>query len=98
MGYWGLVRMVMTYVPIDYHKALFDKYLELITHHATEIYNQHADSEFAYFIATSELAYLKLRFSKEVAEDIFTKAIDMAREDKFVNKNGVPYLQGGKDE
>ena len=88
----------MTYVPIEYHKILFDKYVELIAHHATEIYNQHADSEFAYFIAGRELAELKLRFSKEVAKDIYTKVIDMAREDKFVNKNGVPYLQGAKDE
>ena len=88
----------MTYVPIEYHKILFDKYLELISHHATEIYNQHADSEFAYFITTRELSDLEERFSKEVAKDIFMKVIDMAREDKFVNKYGIPYLQGAKDE
>ena len=88
----------MTYIPFDYHKALFDKYLELVVHHATEIYNQHADSEFGYFIATRELSDLESRFSKEVAKDIFMKVIDMAREDKFVNKYGIPYLQGGKDE
>ena len=90
--------MVMTYVPFDYHKALFDKYLELITHHATEIYNQHAESEFGYFYSWQGIKKLEERFSKEVAKDIFMKVIDMAREDKFVNKNGVPYLQGGKDE
>lgn len=90
--------MVMTYVPIEYHKILFDKYLELITHHATEIYNQHVESEFAYFITTRELSCLESRFSKGVAKDIFMKVIDMAREDNFVNKNGESYLQGAKDE
>ena len=88
----------MTYIPFDYHKALFDKYLELVVHHATEIYNQHADSEFAYFVASRELSDLESRFSKEVAKDIYTKVIEMAREDNFVNKYGIPYLQGGKDE
>ena len=90
--------MAMTYIPIEYHKILFDKYLELISHHATEIYNQHADSEFAYFIRTRELSDLESRFSKEVAKDIFMEVIDMAQEDKFVNKCGEPYLQGAKDE
>jgi len=90
--------MVMTYVPIEYHKVLFDKYLELITHHATEIYNQHAESEFGYFYSWQEIKELEERFSKEVAKDIFMKVIDMAREDNFVNKYGDPYLQGAKDE
>ena len=87
--------MAMTYIPIEYHN---DKYLELITHHATEIYNQHADSEFAYFYSGQEIKELEERFSKEVAKDIFMKVIDMAREDKFVNRYGEPYLQGAKDE
>ena len=77
--------------------TVHDKYLELITHHATEIYNEHAESEFAYFYAW-EITELELRFSKEVVKDIYTKVIEMARADNFVNKNGVPYLQGGKDE
>ena len=88
--------MVMTYIPFEYHKTLFDKYLELITHHATAIYNEHAESEFAYFSGWREITDLESRFSKEVAKDIFTKVIDMAQEDNFLNKNGVPYLQGGK--
>lgn len=90
--------MVMTYIPIEYHKILFDKYVELIMFHATEIYNQHADSEFAYFYGFREITDLESRFSKEVAKDIFMKVIEMAREDNFVNKYGEPYLQGGKDE
>lgn len=90
--------MAMTYIPFEYHKALFDKYLELVIHHATEICNQHAESEFAYFYGWREITDLESQFSKEVAKDIYTKVIDMARTDNFVNKNGVPYLQGGKDE
>ena len=90
--------MAMTYIPFEYHKALFDKYLELITHHATAIYNQHAESEFAYFYGWREITDLESRFSKEVAKDIFTKVIEMARADKFLNKYEIPYLQGGKDE
>lgn len=78
--------------------TVHDKYLELITHHATEIYNQHAESEFAYFYYWNEMKELEERFSREVAQDIYAKVIDMARADNFVNKNGVPYLQGGKDE
>ena len=78
--------------------TVHDKYLELITHHATEIYNEHAESEFAYFYAWREITDLESRFSREVAQEIYAKVIDMAREDKFVNKYGEPYLQGGKDE
>ena len=89
---------IMTDIPFDCRKTLFEKYLELITHHATEIFNQHAESEFGYFYSWQEIKELEERFSKEVAKDIFMKVIDMAREDNFVNKNGVPYLQGGKDE
>ena len=78
--------------------TVHDKYLELITHHATAIYDQHAESEFAYFYAWREITDLESRFSKEVVKDIYTKVIDMAIADNFVNKNGVPYLQGGKVE
>ena len=78
--------------------TVHEKYLELITHHATAIYDQHAESEFAYFYAWQEIKELEERFSKEVAKDIYMKVIDMARADNFVNKNGVPYLQGGKVE
>lgn len=88
----------MTFINIEAYKKLNDKYIHLIEHHATAIYNHHAESEFAYFITTRELSDLESRFDREVAKDIFTKVIDMARADKFVNKDGIPYLQGGKDE
>ena len=88
----------MTFINIEAYEKLNNKYLHLIQYHATEIYNQHAESEFAYFITSRELSDLESRFDEKVAKDIYTKVIDMARADKFVNKDGVPYLQGGKDE
>ena len=88
----------MTYIGIEAYASLNFKYQKMIEHHATVIYNQHAESEFAYFYGWREITDLESRFDREVAKDIYTKVIDMARADKLVNKDGVPYFQGGKDE
>lgn len=88
----------MTFINIEAYAKLNSKYLNLIEYHATAIYNQHAESEFAYFYGWREITDLESRFDREVAKDIFKKVIDMARADKFLNKYEIPYLQGGKDE
>ena len=75
----------MTYIGIETYASLNFKYQKMIEYHATIIYNNDVHNEFSYHDQKRTLDELFEKFrDKEIANDIYLKFIDLAREDGYL--------------